>query len=52
MCGRSVPNGQRVCSTCYGDPEYGRDGYLRAEMEADRERWEYEQQAAEWEATP
>lgn len=26
-CGSEVPEGQRVCSMCYGDPYYGRDGY-------------------------
>jgi hypothetical protein len=46
MCGRNIPGPERVCSTCYGDPEYGHDGYLRAEMEADRERAEYEEAMA------
>ena len=26
-CGISIPEGQSVCSMCYGDPAYGRDGY-------------------------
>jgi hypothetical protein len=29
QCGIEIPSGQRVCSMCYGDPEYGRDGYYR-----------------------
>ena len=29
-CGQSIPEGQgRSCSMCYGDPDYGRDGYYR-----------------------
>ena len=32
-CGASVPNGQRVCSMCYGDPDYGSDGYYRDYIE-------------------
>ena len=26
-CGISIPEGQSVCSMCYGDPAYGRDGH-------------------------
>jgi len=26
-CGISVPSEQTVCSMCYGDIEYGKDGY-------------------------
>lgn len=41
-CGVPVPDGQRICSVCYGDPFYGRDGILlrmmqEAEEEAARE---------------
>lgn len=33
-CGSSIPDGQgESCSMCYGDMEYGRDGYYRAEFE-------------------
>ena len=32
-CGISIPDGQPVCSMCYGDPYYGRDGYYLAELE-------------------
>lgn len=42
-CGVSIHAEQRVCSVCYGDPDYGRDGLLRAMMEADMQR--------QWEAT-
>jgi hypothetical protein len=29
-CGLPIPNGQgRSCSMCYGDIDYGRDGYYR-----------------------
>jgi len=26
-CGVSIPEGQELCSICYGDPNYGNDGY-------------------------
>jgi len=35
-CGLPVPDGQTVCSRCYGDPYYGSDGYYLAELEAQR----------------
>ena len=28
-CGSSVPEGQSVCSMCYGDMDYGSDGYYK-----------------------
>lgn len=28
-CGATVPDGQNLCSMCYGDPEYGNDGYYK-----------------------
>ncbi len=28
-CGMPIPEGQRVCSMCYGDIDYGQDGYYR-----------------------
>ena len=34
MCGLPIPKGQRVCSMCYGDIDYGRDGYYRRYMES------------------
>lgn len=43
-CGIHIPDGQGVCSMCYGDPSYGNDGYyedmMRREMEQQREREE------------
>ena len=42
QCGSQVPDGQSICSICYGDMDYGRDGYYRQQMERD----EYEE--AEW----
>ena len=42
MCGRPVPDGQGSCSMCYGDPEYGQDGYYRAWLE---EGWQQEEEA-------
>lgn len=28
-CGSPIPDGQKVCSMCYGDMDYGKDGYYR-----------------------
>ena len=28
-CGNYIPNEQRVCSMCYGDIHYGKDGYYQ-----------------------
>ena len=47
-CGSWIPDGQRTCSMCYGDPGHGTDGYYQdwldreneQEMERDRERQE------------
>jgi len=50
MCGVPIPEGQRVCSMCYGDPEFGRDGYYREWLE-EQERQEREKQEHEkWRA--
>lgn len=32
-CGSPIPNGQNGCSMCYGDLDYGGDGYYRQAME-------------------
>lgn len=50
-CGSPVPDGQKSCSMCYGDPYHGSDGYLLAAMEEDqRQQWEAEEQAKRAEA--
>ena len=50
-CGLRIPLGQgRSCSMCYGDPAWGRDGYMEREMQRDAERLEYERQEKEAEA--
>ncbi len=47
-CGLPIPNGQgNSCSMCYGDIDYGHDGYAREEWE--RSQREYEQQQAPYE---
>ena len=55
MCGSSIPDGQTVCSMCYGDIDYGTDGYygewaekqmLQEEQDkAEEERWREDQEA-------
>jgi len=50
-CGRRIPEGQgRSCSMCYGDLDYGRDGYYRKaleEAEAAQQYREAEERARE-----
>lgn len=48
-CGAEVPEGQTICSMCYGDPAYGSDGYYQAyldecERQAENRRQEEESQ--------
>ena len=43
MCGLTVPDGQTVCSMCYGDLDYGSDGYYREYMEESQRQQEEEQ---------
>ena len=47
MCGVPIPDGQRVCSMCYGDIDYGRDGYYRAWVEREDERQQNEEREQE-----
>lgn len=53
MCGEPVPDGQNVCSMCYGDPGYGNDGYYQDWLDARERRAAedaaYERQLAEQE---
>ena len=37
-CGTPVPEGQRNCSMCYGDPAHGRDGYCDEFIRREQER--------------
>jgi len=39
-CGSSIPDQQTVCSMCYGDIDYGRDGYYRDWAEQEQQRIE------------
>jgi predicted amidophosphoribosyltransferase len=45
-CGSWIPDGQKICSMCYGDIDYGRDGYYRQwaenEMQRQQEQEYYE----------
>lgn len=49
MCGSPIPDGQKVCSMCYGDIDYGNDGYYRdwAERQDRREREQVEEEQEE-----
>ena len=43
-CGNPIPEGQgKSCSMCYGDVDYGRDGYYKNWLE-EQSSSEYEQQ--------
>ena len=49
-CGSSIPEGQgKCCSMCYGDIDYGTDGYYRQIYEEQErvERLRYEQEERE-----
>ena len=56
QCGVSIPDKQSICSMCFGDADYGRDGYYRGflmeqeRLHAEREaEWYYYQQEREQE---
>lgn len=38
QCGSPIPVGQSVCSMCYGDIEFGKDGYYRQWAEEQERR--------------
>ena len=45
-CGLPIPDGQgSSCSYCYGDMNYGKDGYYREWAEEQERQWEIEEQA-------
>lgn len=37
-CASEIPEGQSICSMCYGDIDYGADGIYRQQWQADEER--------------
>lgn len=41
-CGNSIPEGQGVCSMCYGDPSFGQDGYYQRMLEMEEQMRENE----------
>ena len=44
-CGSPIPEGQgNSCSMCYGDIDYGRDGYYREWVEGQEQQREQKQQ--------
>ena len=43
-CGVEIPDGQRTCSVCYGDPFHGSAGILLAMIEQDYIAQEQEQE--------
>lgn len=51
MCGSVIPERQRVCSMCYGDPEYGSDGYYHAYLEGQDRQAEEQRTAQEQDQT-
>ena len=48
-CGVPIPEGQNVCSVCYGDPFYGKDGILLRMMEKDFQEMQAEDKAKDLE---
>jgi len=52
-CGVSIPNGQRFCSMCYGEPGYGRDGYYEDYLcEQDEKQNDVRHGHEDWEIDP
>ena len=56
-CGLSIPEGQgRSCSMCYGDIDYGTDGYYRAwaeqQIRKEQENKEFEEELLKEEVIP
>lgn len=47
QCGSRIPDGQRTCSMCYGDPDHGRDGYYKDYLNQQAEQWAREEQERE-----
>lgn len=48
QCGVQIPTGQKgLCSVCCGDPAWGRDGYLQAQLDEAQGRAAELEQAAE-----
>ena len=44
QCGSPIPNNQSICSMCYGDIDYGQDGYYREYVEQqEKEYYDQEQ---------
>jgi hypothetical protein len=46
-CGIEIPDGQKFCSMCYGDIDYGKDGYYRRWTEEQMEENQREQDERE-----
>ncbi len=44
QCASNIPEGQRTCSMCYGDPDHGRDGYYQRWIDDQRQEEEERQQ--------
>jgi hypothetical protein len=43
QCGSPISKGQRICSMCYGDIDYGSDGYYREWLEKQERRQQEEE---------
>ncbi len=50
-CGSYIPDRQRLCSLCYGDPFYGRDGYYLDYLRQMYEEAAMEEELMSWEAS-
>jgi hypothetical protein len=46
-CGSKIPDKQKVCSMCYGDIDYGSDGYYREWAEKQEELNQEEEEEKE-----
>ncbi len=48
MCGAPVPDSQKVCSMCYGDPAYGTDGYYEEYVQEMERQSQVEPEEMPW----
>lgn len=48
MCGAPVPDSQKVCSMCYGDPAYGTDGYYEEYVQEMERQSQIEPEEMPW----
>lgn len=49
MCGIEIPDNQKICSMCYGDPYHGSDGYYLEYLNKQEEKYLWDKEREEHE---